>query len=778
MPLSELYRMARGKLDSSQDKNPSSSTDPSIVPEDDFVELVWENGQISMQGQSSVARKVPACNSLQSHSFKIRDKYIGNGGNSSKMGKFGVVDAVSSEVPMSAPSHDDDVVPWLNYSENECSDMLPGLSGLTTNKIPTDSSLASFNQRRQSISDSFTVSLNAAADFKQGKLAKVPKPADDEARLRSGTSESPQLCQVSSSYLRSRNLESIGNNPSHAFFRDTMGVQPSDETLRGVKMQKQDPVAPCNNTVLMNFSHFSRPAALVKANLQNIGAMARIESKETGFAASTRGPVDSKAIDSNIKLQEENFSHCHSTIVPMKTDIKQSEAKSLDEPVAAETNDAICEEYVLKSDKISSQVIGENASKCLPEGGKAVESVLAASVCCENSVERASDDPVVHNLKRKNHDNEEFECPSEDAEEESVGVKKAVPARGGKGFKRSRAAEVHNLSERIWMELHKQRRRDRINEKMRALQELIPNCNKVDKASMLDEAIEYLKTLQLQVQIMSMRAGLYVPPMMLPTGMQHMHATQMAYFSSMGFGMGLGMGFGMPFPEMNTVASAFPMVQVPPVCGAPFSGPGPHLSGSTAFHEMPGGNLPLYGLHGQGLPMSMPGAPLFPIPGGHLMKSAIGLSACGLGGPMDSMDSTTASSSKDPIQNINSLVAQNTNINSSMNQTSTQYRTANESFQQPAEVQENGRASEITGSVPFRSTDGDKNLADRLKLFLYEDWTSMVMMMVNRILISAQCKLEYAQFLVSQRDLKSLLAYVNSLSRSIIHANNVGLSKT
>ncbi|MBA0742559.1 hypothetical protein Gogos_015607 [Gossypium gossypioides] len=713
MPLSELYRMARGKLDSSQDKNPSSSTDPSIVPEDDFVELVWENGQISMQGQSSVARKVPACNSLQSHSFKIRDKYIGNGGNSSKMGKFGVVDAVSSEVPMSAPSHDDDVVPWLKYSENECSDMLPGLSGLTTNKIPTDSSLASFNQRHQSISDSFTVSLNAAADFKQGKLAKVPKPADDEARLRSGTSESPQLCQVSSSYLRSRNLESIGNNPSHAFFRDTMGVQPSDETLRGVKMQKQDPVAPCNNTVLMNFSHFSRPAALVKASLQNIGAMARIESKETGFAASSRGPVDSKAIDSNIKLQKENFSHCHSTIVPMKTDIKQSEAKSLDEPVAAEPNDAICEEYVLKSDKISSQVIDENASKYVPESGKAVESVLAASVCCENSVERASDDPVVHNLKRKNHDNEEFECPSEDAEEESVGVKKAVPARGGKGFKRSRAAEVHNLSERIWMELHKQRRRDRINEKMRALQELIPNCNKVDKASMLDEAIDYLKTLQLQVQIMSMRAGLYVPPMMLPTGMQHMHATQMAYFSSMGFGMGLGMGFGMPFPETNTVASAFPMVQMPPVCGAPFSGSAPHLSGSTAFHEMPGANLPLYGLHGQGLPMSMPGAPLFPTPGGHLMKSAIGLSACGLGGPMDNMDSATASSSKDPIQNINSQVAQNTNINSSMNQTSTQYRTANESFQQPAEVQENGRASEITGSVPFRSTDGDKKLPDR-----------------------------------------------------------------
>jgi hypothetical protein len=46
-----------------------------------------------------------------------------------------------------------------------------------------------------------------------------------------------------------------------------------------------------------------------------------------------------------------------------------------------------------------------------------------------------------------------------------------------------------------------QRRRDRINEKLRALQELIPHCNKTDKASMLDEAIEYLKSLQQQVQV-------------------------------------------------------------------------------------------------------------------------------------------------------------------------------------------------------------------------------------------------------------------------------------
>ncbi|XP_010508482.1 PREDICTED: transcription factor PIF4-like [Camelina sativa] len=74
--------------------------------------------------------------------------------------------------------------------------------------------------------------------------------------------------------------------------------------------------------------------------------------------------------------------------------------------------------------------------------------------------------------------------------------------------RRSRAAEVHNLSER--------RRRDRINERMKALQELIPHCSKTDKASILDEAIDYLKSLQLQLQVMWMGSGMTAAPMMFP----------------------------------------------------------------------------------------------------------------------------------------------------------------------------------------------------------------------------------------------------------------------
>ncbi|KAH0462758.1 hypothetical protein IEQ34_010333 [Dendrobium chrysotoxum] len=83
-------------------------------------------------------------------------------------------------------------------------------------------------------------------------------------------------------------------------------------------------------------------------------------------------------------------------------------------------------------------------------------------------------------------------------EDESVDLKKPNFDRWPYA-RRSRAAKVHHL------------RRDRINERMHFLQHLIPNCNKADKASMLDEAIKWRKTLQLQFQIIFFSFYTYYP---------------------------------------------------------------------------------------------------------------------------------------------------------------------------------------------------------------------------------------------------------------------------
>ncbi|XBH70229.1 bHLH transcription factor RHL1 isoform X1 [Aegilops tauschii subsp. strangulata] len=71
-----------------------------------------------------------------------------------------------------------------------------------------------------------------------------------------------------------------------------------------------------------------------------------------------------------------------------------------------------------------------------------------------------------------------------------------APPRQRVRARRGQATDPHSIAERL--------RRERIAERMKALQELVPNANKTDKASMLDEIIDYVKFLQLQVKVLSM----------------------------------------------------------------------------------------------------------------------------------------------------------------------------------------------------------------------------------------------------------------------------------
>ncbi|XP_022922981.1 transcription factor bHLH84-like [Cucurbita moschata] len=51
--------------------------------------------------------------------------------------------------------------------------------------------------------------------------------------------------------------------------------------------------------------------------------------------------------------------------------------------------------------------------------------------------------------------------------------------------------------------LYARKRRERINERLRMLQSLVPNGTKVDISTMLEEAVEYVKFLQLQIKLLS-----------------------------------------------------------------------------------------------------------------------------------------------------------------------------------------------------------------------------------------------------------------------------------
>ncbi|CAL5092604.1 unnamed protein product [Urochloa decumbens] len=68
------------------------------------------------------------------------------------------------------------------------------------------------------------------------------------------------------------------------------------------------------------------------------------------------------------------------------------------------------------------------------------------------------------------------------------------------GARKTHNLETHSLTEK--------RRRCKINKKFKTLQQLVPGCVKSNQASTLDQTIQYIKTLQQQIQAMSSGRGM------------------------------------------------------------------------------------------------------------------------------------------------------------------------------------------------------------------------------------------------------------------------------
>ncbi|KQJ90960.1 hypothetical protein BRADI_4g34870v3 [Brachypodium distachyon] len=89
---------------------------------------------------------------------------------------------------------------------------------------------------------------------------------------------------------------------------------------------------------------------------------------------------------------------------------------------------------------------------------------------------------------------------SKEVDEEEEEPKGYIHVRARRG----QATDSHSLSERV--------RRERISERMRMLQALVPGCDKVTgKALILDEIINYVQSLQNQVEFLSMRIASLSP---------------------------------------------------------------------------------------------------------------------------------------------------------------------------------------------------------------------------------------------------------------------------
>ncbi|PWA76142.1 myc-type, basic helix-loop-helix (bHLH) domain-containing protein [Artemisia annua] len=99
-----------------------------------------------------------------------------------------------------------------------------------------------------------------------------------------------------------------------------------------------------------------------------------------------------------------------------------------------------------------------------------------------------------NNNGERNNGQSSSSCSSNDELNESQDVDATNP-NGKTRASRGTATDPQSLYAR--------KRRERINERLRILQNLVPNGTKVDISTMLEEAVEYVKFLKLQIQLLS-----------------------------------------------------------------------------------------------------------------------------------------------------------------------------------------------------------------------------------------------------------------------------------
>ncbi|KAK8688332.1 hypothetical protein V6N13_087101 [Hibiscus sabdariffa] len=419
----------------------------------DAVELVWENGQISIQGSSS---KIPEKNFSFSGCFSPLNARIQREGET-----FTAANGVADSTKM---DHRKNKITCLEtcYQELRLSELYGDGYDVASeaDKACYDKQLVDLN-------------IVAANKFNVPQLEEEIIPE----QTMNNDMQVPQSC-----------FEQSGTH---------VGFMRSDEKISRIDEKSER----------MNFSLFLRSPALHKSNqIPSYGA-----TIPTGSDDDLQGKPGSGPTRSNPFEKQGKFMEPQKELVPDE----QSEAVGFN----------------------------DNASKTRFPSSSRVHGPSSSSVCSRG----ASNCPIYTSKTRY----EDTDLGDNKAMEEAHETTKAAPS---KGSKKNRKPEVHSLSEK--------RRRDKINKKMRALQELIPNCDKVDKASVLDEAIEYLKTLQLQVQMMSMgSSGVYIPPMMLPAAsMQHIHArVPLGGYSPMAVPMQMAMGLGCTsVSQLPSISSLMP----------------------------------------------------------------------------------------------------------------------------------------------------------------------------------------------------------------------------
>nr|CAB3476952.1 unnamed protein product [Digitaria exilis] len=432
----------------------------------DFAELLWENGQAVVHGRISRKQQQPHTTTSfppftygSGSSSRAQEKQQQpGGGDPVALFKTGAGGGLFGAGGLAPSLHDfasgldatrdnnnngdlDDTVPWIHYPIIEEEEEEPAAPALADTYSPD-----------------FFSELHAAAAA-AANLGSLP-PA---------VQHTPNSNRSNPTMATTTSREPEHSKESHRIpipGPATRAEPPQPELFTATKQQPRLGGG-SSGEGLMNFALFSRPAAMARASLQ-MSAQQRPPPSQAAAAGTDKASnvTTSTRVESTV-LQ--SSSGARTAPAPVFADQIRTAAWSQQPKEVRFSTCTAAAPPPASGNNLQQEMprdrLGSNMSlQKKVETRKAPEAT--SSVCSGNGAGIGNNDESWRQHKRKSAQAECSASQDDDIEDESAGMRRS----GSRGTKRSRTAEVHNLSER--------RRRDRINEKMRALQELIPNCNK------------------------------------------------------------------------------------------------------------------------------------------------------------------------------------------------------------------------------------------------------------------------------------------------------------
>ncbi|PON54283.1 Basic helix-loop-helix transcription factor [Parasponia andersonii] len=210
-----------------------------------------------------------------------------------------------------------------------------------------------------------------------------------------------------------------------------------------------------------------------------------------------QSPCHVPSVSDTVMMGEENTTMICNTI---KEDNSGNDNGNEDKPLQPETSVVSSEELRLKRtydvvDKVSPKK-KPRVSRDVPKGKKNLKSQKVGP--------NGKEEGMSINKGVEGHSSSSYSSEDDNASQENTNggetsdvksLSGAVNLNGKARASRGSATDPQSLYAR--------KRRERINERLRILQNLVPNGTKVDISTMLEEAVHYVKFLQLQIKLLS-----------------------------------------------------------------------------------------------------------------------------------------------------------------------------------------------------------------------------------------------------------------------------------